>query len=276
MKNLRLIPDIHRQQDIVKADFAFDEELIALVKTQRGVRWSQTLKCWYFSKADFNLNTFYKNFEGNAFVDYSQLKQQSDLIKKTTIKLPKEYLEHLVFKRETGGFNTLNVTESTYWTTASKLANTYKKFTMDSTLAATNSNKYYAPDYLQNSSGVANIAMCCNFGNGDVSSGDGYKYRGRGLFQLTWKDNYTDFKTWYNNKYDPDIDPVSNPDIIASNDTLAVLSGLWYYKTRVVDKISITNSTSVSKVTKPINPKLKGLKDRKKKFQKAKDSINCK
>lgn len=99
MKNLRLIPDIHRQQDIVKADFAFDEELIALVKTQRGVRWSQTLKCWYFSKADFNLNTFYKNFEGNAFVDYSQLKQQSDLIKKTTIKLPKEYLEHLVFKR---------------------------------------------------------------------------------------------------------------------------------------------------------------------------------
>ena len=95
MKNLRLIPDIHRQQHIVKANFAFDKELIALVKKQTGVRWSQTLKCWYFSKADFNLNTFYKNFEGSAFIDYSQLKQQSDLIKKTTIKIAKEYLEQL-------------------------------------------------------------------------------------------------------------------------------------------------------------------------------------
>lgn len=176
---------------------------------------------------------------------------------------------------ETGGFNTLNVTESTYWTTASKLAVTYSRFTMDSTLAVTNANKYYAPDYLRNSSGVANIAMCCKYGNGDVASGDGYKYRGRGLFQLTWKDNYTAFKTWYNNKYDPDIDPVTTPNIIASNDTLAILSGLWYYKTKVVDKITIDSTTTVSKVTGPINPKLKGLKDRKQRFQKAKDSINC-
>ncbi|ARV05944.1 hypothetical protein BTO04_04175 [Polaribacter sp. SA4-10] len=177
---------------------------------------------------------------------------------------------------ETGGFNKLSVTESTYWTTASKLAITYSKFTMDSLKAKSDKNLYYAPDYLKNSSGVANIAMCCKFGNGNVASGDGYKYRGRGIFQLTWKDNYKAFKTWYNNKYDPDIDPVSNPNIIASNDTLAVLSGLWYYKKRVVDKIIISSLTSVSKVTKPINPKLKGLKDRKKKFQKAKDSINCK
>ncbi len=176
---------------------------------------------------------------------------------------------------ETGGFNTLNVTESTYWTTASKLAKTYKKFTMDSTAASTNANLYYAPDYLQNSSGVANVAMCCRYGNGDVDSGDGYKYRGRGIFQLTWKDNYQSFKTWYNNKYDPDIDPVTTPGIIASNDTLAILSGLWYYKTRVVDKITIDSTTTVKKVTKPINSAKKGLADRKARFKKAKDSINC-
>ncbi len=176
---------------------------------------------------------------------------------------------------ETGGFKTLSVTESTYWKTASKLAKTYKKFTMDSTLAVTNDDKYYAPDYLKNSSGVANTAMCCQYGNGNVASGDGYKYRGRGLFQLTWKDNYTAFKTWYNNKYDPDIDPVVTPSIIASNDTLAILSGLWYYKTRVVDKITIDSTTTVKAVTKPINKARKGLADRKAKFQKAKDSINC-
>ena len=59
MKNLRLIPSIHRQQPIVKVDFNFDMDLIRLVKQQKGVRWSQTLKCWYFSKADFKLNSFY-------------------------------------------------------------------------------------------------------------------------------------------------------------------------------------------------------------------------
>ncbi len=176
---------------------------------------------------------------------------------------------------ETGGFNTLNVTESTYWTTASKLADTYSKFTMDSLQASSNSELYYAPDYLQNSSGVANIAMCCRYGNGDVSSGDGYKYRGRGIFQLTWKDNYQAFKNWYNDKYEPDIDPVTSPSIVASNDTLAILSGLWYYKTRVVDKITIDSTTTVKKVTKPINSARKGLADRKARFKKAKDSINC-
>ena len=36
MKNLRLIPDFHRQHAIVKAEFAFDKELIALVKSQKG------------------------------------------------------------------------------------------------------------------------------------------------------------------------------------------------------------------------------------------------
>ncbi|MFC5194553.1 glycoside hydrolase family 19 protein [Bizionia hallyeonensis] len=177
---------------------------------------------------------------------------------------------------ETGGFNTLNVTESTYWTTASKLAGTYSWFTMDSLQASLNENIYFAPDYLQNSSGVANVAMCCKYGNRDVASGDGYKYRGRGIFQLTWKDNYTAFKTWYNNNYNPDIDPVTEPEIIASNDTLAVLSGLWYYKTRVINEINIDSSTTVDNVTVKINGKSKkGLTDRKERFQKAKDSINC-
>lgn len=40
MKNLRLIPDTHRKETIVKADFAFDRELIAMI-IQKGkhIRW---------------------------------------------------------------------------------------------------------------------------------------------------------------------------------------------------------------------------------------------
>ena len=48
MNNLRLIPDTHRHEPIVKASFTYDRELIALVKAQKGARWSQTLRSWYF------------------------------------------------------------------------------------------------------------------------------------------------------------------------------------------------------------------------------------
>ena len=76
MKNLRLIPDIHRHEPIVKAGFAYDRELIVLLQSQKGARWSQTLQSWYFPKKEFLLSTFYE-LEGNencevigSIVDY--------------------------------------------------------------------------------------------------------------------------------------------------------------------------------------------------------------
>ena len=106
MKNLRLIPAVHKNQAIVKAHFAFDKDIIALVKNQDGARWSQTLRSWYFLKDDFKLNTFYQNLKGNVFIDYSHLKKIytptkkiSKKVLKHTVKLPKGYLEQLVLKR---------------------------------------------------------------------------------------------------------------------------------------------------------------------------------
>ncbi len=175
---------------------------------------------------------------------------------------------------ETGGFTTLNVTENLNYTTASRIPKSYSSmFTMD-TIA--NPTKKYAPDYTGDAEKLANVAYCCKYSNGDENSGDGWKYRGRGIMQLTWKSNYTEFKTWYNNKYDPDIDFVTTPEHIATNDTLAILSGMWFFKDKVLDKIDIDSTTTVSKITRKINGKRKkGLKDRKKRFKKAKDSITC-
>ena len=52
MNNLQLIPDIHRPQNIFKAAFAYDWELIAFIMSNKGVGWSQMLQSGYFSKKD--------------------------------------------------------------------------------------------------------------------------------------------------------------------------------------------------------------------------------
>ena len=108
MKNLRLKPDIHKQQAIVKVTFAYDLELIDLIKKQKGARWSQTLKTWCFVKRYFQLKRFYESLKGQVFVDYSQLKKASSITptssktskaSQTEMQLPEGYKEQLILKR---------------------------------------------------------------------------------------------------------------------------------------------------------------------------------
>lgn len=77
MKSLRLLPGTHRRKEIVKICFPFDQGLVNKIKQLNGLRWSQTLKSWYFFKKDFKLSAFYESFKGTAFVDYSDLKQKA-------------------------------------------------------------------------------------------------------------------------------------------------------------------------------------------------------
>ena len=82
---------------------------------------------------------------------------------------------------ESGGFNF--VKEGLNYSAAS-LRKTWP--TRFPTLAA-------AQPYARNSEKIANKVYANRMGNGTEASGDGFKFRGRGLIQLTGKDNYSRF-----------------------------------------------------------------------------------
>lgn len=165
----------------------------------------------------------------------------------------------------------LGVTEITKFSTKKRLLAIFGKYYSETDTIT----KRKPGDYINKPEKHANFVYCCRNGNGNEASGDGYKYRGRGIFQLTGKSNYQDFNNWYNSKYDPDKDFLANPDLLATNDTVAILSALWFYKNRVLDKIKVDSTTTVKKVTANINGGTNGLPERILNFQRLKDSINC-
>ena len=82
---------------------------------------------------------------------------------------------------ETGGFKAFS--ENLNYS-AQGLMNTFKKYfpTLES-----------AQPYARQPEKIANRVYANRMGNGDEASGDGWRYCGRGLIQLTGKDNYTFF-----------------------------------------------------------------------------------
>lgn len=112
---------------------------------------------------------------------------------------------------------------------------------------------------------------------GNTQSGDGYKFIGRGIIQITGRDNYTKFNNWYKSNVDPNADLVNNPKLLDTNKEIGTLASLWYFKERVMDRLGgITNNTTVNQVTKKVNTKMLEKKKRADNFKSAKEKINCK
>jgi len=106
---------------------------------------------------------------------------------------------------------------------------------------------------------IANLVYGNRMGNGSETSGDGYKFRGRGYIQLTGKDNYTAFGKAINE------DITANPDLVATKYPL--LSAAWFFQ-RCLDKCKDDSDASVIAVTKCVNGGTIGLDDRRKYFKK--------
>ena len=107
---------------------------------------------------------------------------------------------------------------------------------------------------------IANRVYANRMGNGPESSGDGWKYRGRGLIQLTGRDNYEAFAAWLG---DPRV--VDDPDLVASE--YAVQSAVFYWDRNKLN--ALADRDDVEGLTRRINGGENGLAHRKELLNKA-------
>ena len=92
---------------------------------------------------------------------------------------------------------------------------------------------------------------------GNKYAGDGNRFKGRGFIQITGRYNYRIASKAIG------VDLVKNPKL-AEDPAVAAKIAVWYWKLRV--QPNVTNWNDVEAVTKPINPGLRGLEDRKENF----------
>jgi putative chitinase len=121
-------------------------------------------------------------------------------------------------------------------------------------------NLEVANQFAGNAEKIANKVYAGRMGNGDEASGDGYAYRGRGLFQLTGKENYERCGEALG------VDLINQPQLLATPH-YAALSAAWFWNKKGLN--ALADSKDYDTMTKRINGGLIGLDDRKAKIAKA-------
>lgn len=153
--------------------------------------------------------------------------------------------------------------ESTYFTrlvenlnySAAGLQTVFKKYFPTPALAN---------QYARKPEQIANRVYASRMGNGPEYTGDGWKYKGRGIIQLTGRLNYVNASSEiYGND-----SLIQNPSILETNEVVAVEVACWFWTknniNRFADKQDVTGATRV------INGGTNGLEDRQKKYRELK------
>lgn len=117
-----------------------------------------------------------------------------------------------------------------------------------------------ANQYARNPEKIANKVYGGRMGNADESSGEGWKYRGRGIKQLTGKENYQRCAEALG------VDLVENPDLLLEPKYAALSAGWFWNKHNLND---LADKGDIETMTKRINGGLLGLDARKAAIAKA-------
>jgi putative chitinase len=113
---------------------------------------------------------------------------------------------------------------------------------------------------------IANLVYGSRYGNGAASTGDGWNYRGSGLIQLTFKENFARAGEAIG------VDIVSNPDLVRNDASTAALVSAWYWQSHGCNELADANN--FSGITAQINPAHAGDQGRQDAFQLACSALN--
>ncbi|MCX6783302.1 MAG: glycoside hydrolase family 19 protein [Candidatus Levybacteria bacterium] len=120
-------------------------------------------------------------------------------------------------------------------------------------------NKNESLDYHRNPQRIANRVYANRMGNGNEASGDGWRYRGRGLIQLTGKNNYQKFSDFCG------VDVIINPDYLTTP-MGAMYSAIWFWDVNGCN--TFADKGDIVGLTKKINGGINGLDHRKQLYDK--------
>ncbi len=128
----------------------------------------------------------------------------------------------------------------------------YRRYTPE--LAAAHARK---PELIAN-----HIYARPELGNGAAASGDGWRYRGRGLIQLTGKANYAECGRALG------IDLIADPDRLADDPYVAAAAAGWFWRRNKLNALADlpSRADALHRTTLVINGGLSGLEDRAARF----------
>jgi putative chitinase len=118
--------------------------------------------------------------------------------------------------------------------------------------------------YARNPQKIANYVYANINGNGNEESGDGWRYKGRGMIQITARKNYTDCSKALN------LDLIKTPELLEQA-ALAFRSAGWFWNSRSLNELA--DREDIIAITKKINGGLNGLEDRKLYYARAKNAL---
>ena len=124
-----------------------------------------------------------------------------------------------------------------------------------------------AKNYHRKPEAIANVVYSSRMGNAGESSGDGWKFRGRGVIQLTGKHNYEAFGNDIGKYLDEVVEYLGTK-------MGALESACWYWNSRNIN--SAADVGDIVKMTKLVNGGTIGLEDRKRHYERALDLLKGK
>ncbi|QBY56164.1 glycoside hydrolase family 19 protein [Cupriavidus oxalaticus] len=113
---------------------------------------------------------------------------------------------------------------------------------------------------------IASIVYAGRFGNGDAASGDGWRFAGHGLKQITFRANHEACG------HALGVDLISHPELLTTDDALAARSAAWFWYANGCNQLA--DAGDFKGLTRRINGGEIGLAKREERWERAKQFIH--